>query len=123
MQQDNIRDFAIAAFRAYGHKRKDNTFTPEEHDIFTAVAWTFKDLRNENKTLAIMSIKKVYCSIPMGKMKRGTIQSLVNKAASDLIADERTIKRGLSQGKRIFNKHYSRIIAYKLLAEQHIKPF
>lgn len=119
MQQDNIRDFAIAAFRAYGHKKGNQELTREEHDIFTAVAWTFRDLQTENKTIAIMAIKKVYCTIPFGKMQKGTIKQLTSRAAFDLHADESTIKRGLSRGKRLFNKHYARIISYKVLSEQY----
>lgn len=119
MQQDNIRDFAIAAFRAYGHKKDNHILTCEEHDVFTAITWTFRDLQSEKKTIAIMSIKKVYCAIPLGKMRKGTIRHLTSRAASELHADESTIKRGLSRGKRLFNKHYARIVSYKILSEQY----
>ncbi len=105
IQQDNIRDFAVAAFRHYGHTRS-GTRDPDSCAEVEAAASTIKHLRVEGETETVRLIERVYCSLPLGKLKRNAVAYRVNAAASEMNMDARTVWRKLAKARRLFYAYF-----------------
>lgn len=102
MQQDNIKDFAVAAFRLYGNDPQ----SPDEPGIINAVRATFSHLAVNGDNMTITVVKEVYCRLPCGYVKKGTISAAVQASATAHHADARTIWRKLKYARQLFNQYY-----------------
>lgn len=89
MQQDNIKDFAIAAFRYRGHLNDTDILSLEEVYINMAVTSTIRHLDIERDYIAIEGVKRVYYQLPLGNLKTW-IAYRKHKACSDGYAHRRT---------------------------------
>ena len=87
MQQDNIKDFAIAAFRYRGHLNDTDILSLEEVYINMAVTSTIRHLDIERDYIAIEGVKRVYYQLPLGNLKRAYRKY---KACSNRYAHRRT---------------------------------
>lgn len=105
-EQNNIKDFAIAAFRYYGHIDKNVNPTESEIGIILAAASTIHHLEIENDNIAIESIKRVYYNLPLGNVKRGVMSNRVKQAAYDMNINESVLWRKLRNARYIFNCYY-----------------
>ncbi len=107
IQQDNIKDFAIAAFRYYG--QRNNIDSPDK-TVINAVERTMQHLNIENDIIALEGVRNTYCRLPQGKIRRGTITRSIIKAAYDMNVDERTLWRKLERSRKIFGEYYNSLL-------------
>lgn len=114
IQQDNIKDFAIAAFRHYGHTKKSDTIDADTITVALAVSSTIHHLECEEDTVAIDGIKQVYFKLPQGNIKRGEMSSYVRRAAFDMNVSERTLWYELRRARRVFNYYYNEFMTKSL---------
>lgn len=113
-EQNNIKDFAIAAFRYYGHIDKHIKPTESEMFIIIAAALTIKHFKIEYDDMAIEGIKQVYYKLPMGNVKRGVMSNCVRKAAYDMNISESALWRKLRVVRDVFNRYYKEFDARHL---------
>lgn len=106
MQQDNIKDFAVAAFRLYGNNVDSDPQTPDDQGIINAVKATLSHLAVNGDYTTIAAVKDVYCQLPCGYVKKGTISAAVQAAATAHHADARTIWRKLKYARQLFKQYY-----------------
>ena len=88
MQQDNIKDFAIAAFRYRGHLNDTDILSLEEVYINMAVTSTIRHLEIERDYIAIEGVKRVYYQLPLGNLKRGYAHRRTNSMATSRKSEE-----------------------------------
>ena len=107
MQQDNIKDFAVAAFRFYGqalkNKIKPKDVTASDWDVFFAAALTVKHLQAAQDYDAAEGIRQVYFALPPGNLRRGTISNTVRRAAYDM---------HISEGNTRFARRCTRVLCF-----------
>lgn len=113
IQQDNIKDFAIAAFRHYGNIDK-NTFDSDSVTIALAVSSTIHHLKCEHDTIAVDGIRNVYFKLPQGNIKRGVMSSYIRRAAFDMNVSERVLWYSLQRARRVFNYYYNEFMTKTL---------
>lgn len=114
IQQDNIKDFAIAAFRYRGHMNGNEIVTDDEATVILAVASTLHHLDVEREYIALEGIKQVYYKLPMGDLKRGMLSEYVRSAAYEMHVDERTLWRKLKRARTVFNRYHNKFTDRKL---------
>ena len=114
MQQDNIKDFAIAAFRYRGHLNDTDIVSLEEVYINMAVTSTIRHLDIERDYIAIEGVKRVYYQLPLGNLKRGLLTENTKRVAIDMHIEERTLWRHLARARNIFNCYYEKFTDTKL---------
>ena len=105
MQQDNIKDFAIAAFRYRGHLNDTDILSLEEVYINMAVTSTIRHLEIE---------RDYYYQLPLGNLKRGLLTENTKRVAIDMHIEERTLWRHLARARNIFNCYYEKFTDTKL---------
>ncbi len=106
MEQDNIKNYAVAAFRYYGHISDISGVPPEDGDTIDAVISVRRHLRVEGDAETITLIDKVYGSLPNGRLHRNVITHRVNAAAEEMNMDARTVWRKLARARRLFFAYY-----------------
>lgn len=114
MQQDNIKDFAIAAFRYRGHLKDTDILSLDEIYINMAVTSTIRHLEIERDYIAIEGVKRVYYQLPLGNLKRGLLTENTKRVAIDMHIEERTLWRHLARARNIFNCYYEKFTDTKL---------
>lgn len=100
IQQDNIRDHAVAAFRQYGHNKHAERCAEIE-----AASLAIKHLTVDGDIETVQLIERVYCSLPLGKLKRNAVTHRVAAAAVEMNMDVRTVWRKLAKARRLFNAY------------------
>ena len=105
--QDNIKDFATAAFRYYGHVTADNIITADELTVILAVSLTIHHLRIDNDFIALEGIKRTYCILPLGNLKRGIMSDYVRRASYEMNVSESVLWSKLRRARTVFNQYYS----------------
>lgn len=103
MIQDNIKDFTIAAFRLYGHR---DAATAADNAIIKAVEETITYLTVNGSADAVNIVCRVYCDLPLGKLRKGEVSARVETVASELYISERSVWRRLARARRIFGQYY-----------------
>ena len=110
MQQDNIKDFATAAFRFYGQalKKKINPgdFDAADFDIVLAASLTIRHLEAAKDFIAAEGIRQVYFDLPPGKLRRGVMSNTIRRAAYDMHISEGTLWNKLRHARMLFNEYY-----------------
>lgn len=114
IEQNNIKDFAIAAFRHYHNTRKTDITDAETAAVVLAVSSTLHHLKCEHDTIAIDGIKQVYFKLPQGDLKRGTLSSYVRRAAFDMNVSERVLWYKLRRARRTFQYYYNEFMTKSL---------
>lgn len=114
IQQDNIKDFAIAAFRQYHYTRTTDVVDDETAAVILAVSSTLHHLKCERDTIAIDGIKQVYFKLPQGELKRGTLSNYVRRAAFDMNVSERVLWYKLRRARRTFRYYYNEFMTKSL---------
>lgn len=114
IQQDNIKDFAIAAFRQYHYTRTTDVVDDETAAVILAVSSTLHHLKCERDTIAIDGIKQVYFKLPQGELKRGTLSNHVRRAAFDMNVSERVLWYKLRRARRTFRYYYNEFMTKSL---------
>lgn len=104
MIQDNIKDFAVAAFRLYGHRSE--AAEPADEEIIKAVGDTIKHLTINGDADTVNIVCRVYCDLPLGKLRKGEVSARVETVASELYISERNVWRRLALAQRIFGQYY-----------------
>lgn len=107
MRQDNIKNYAVAAFRYYGHMRDGDDVPPEDTNTISAVISTREHLRVEEDVETLTLIDKVYGSLPSGRLHRNVITHKVLAAAEEMNMDARTVWRKLARARKLFFAYYS----------------
>lgn len=108
IKKDNIKDFAILAFRYYGHRSVGNVATDTtEQKIISAVTDTFRHLKIENDIECVEVVEKIYCSLPLGNIRKGFISQRVVAVSNTMNMDGRTIWRKLRRARELFNAYYN----------------
>ncbi|MBQ3427020.1 MAG: hypothetical protein IJH37_07755 [Clostridia bacterium] len=97
---------AVDAFREYGATGGKN----KDKKAASAVKQTFDYFRINGDDMAIKLVEGVYCSLPMGKVKRGLVYHAVLSLKTSLYTSEREIYRKLKRAREIFNKCYDEIL-------------
>ena len=108
IQQDNIKNFAIAAFRYRGHISNNETLTADDTMVLLAVASALHHLDVEHDYIAVEGVKQVYYKLPMGNIKRGVLSKRVKRAAYDMHIDESTLWRKLHRARTVFERYYEK---------------
>lgn len=108
IQQDNIKDFAKAAFRFQGHLTANTKIDTDELAVVLAVSSTIHHLQIEDDAIAVEGVKRVYYTLPLGNIKRGLISSRVRYVAAELNVDESVLWRRLRRARYIFNCYYKK---------------
>lgn len=106
IEQNNIKDFAIAAFRYRGHIDVDSITSDDELTVVLAVSSTVRHLQIEQDTIAVEGIKRVYYNLPLGNIKRGVMSNRVRRVAYDMHISESVLWRGLRHARYVFNRYY-----------------
>lgn len=107
IEQNNIKDFAIAAFRQYHNTRKTDITDAETAAVILAVSSTLHHLKCERDTIAIDLIKQVYFKLPQGNLKRGTLSNCMRRAAEDISVHESTLWYKHRRIKSVFKYYYN----------------
>lgn len=107
IQQNNIKDFSIAAFRYYGHRENENITGVTELQISAAVENTFRHLQIEDDSDCVKIVQQIYCALPLGNIRKGLISKYVVSVGTLMNMDERTIWRKLRRARELFNKYYT----------------
>lgn len=108
IKKDNIKDFAILAFRYYGHHNADDEgIDVNEQNIINAVTNTFRHLKIENDVECVDVVKEIYCSLPLGNIRKGFISQKVIAVSNVMNMDGRTIWRKLRRARELFNAYYN----------------
>ncbi len=116
IQCDNIRNFAIAAFRAYGHiDELQDDITLDDFVALWAARQTIMHFINEGKVEIVEAINKVYCELPLGHLQSQTITMSVIHTANDMYKSDSTIWKYLKQSCKMFNKYYTQYKNQQLL--------
>lgn len=108
IQQDNIRDFAVAAFRHYGYIQGHTDKAAADRDVIKAAESTIKHLTVDGDTETVKLVRDIYCRLPSGKLHKNVITDRVNAAAADMSMDPRTVWRKLARARRLFYNYYDR---------------
>lgn len=106
IQQDNIRDFAVAAYRHYGYVHSNNKINNIDHDVIDAVEHSIKHLKVDGDTETVNLIVDVYGTLPAGRLHRNVITHRVNAAATKYCMDPRTVWRKLARARKLFRLYY-----------------
>lgn len=114
IEQNNIKDFAIAAFRQYHYTRTTDVVDDETAAVILAVSSTLHHLKCERDAIAIDGIKQVYFKLPQGDLKRGTLSSYVRRAAYDMNVSERVLWYKLRRARRVFNYYHNEFMTKSL---------
>lgn len=114
IQQDNLKDFAVAAFRYYSNLDMENSVDSDSVIIALAVSSTIHHLKCEHDTIAVDGIKYVYFKLPKGNIKRGVMSSYIRRAAFDMNVSERVLWYGLCRAKRVFSYYYNEFMTKTL---------
>lgn len=114
IEKNNIKDFAIAAFRQYHYTRTTDVVDDETAAVILAVSSTLHHLKCERDTIAIDGIKQVYFKLPQGDLKRGTLSSYVRRAAYDMNVSERVLWYKLRRARRVFNYYHNEFMTKSL---------
>lgn len=110
IQQDNIKEYEIAAFRAYGHIDSIEEPTFEDTMTLWAVSSVIRHLKFDDDDIALKGVQEVYCKLPMGHIRRGTITNSVKRTAFDMFISESTLWSALNRARRLFNKYYRSLL-------------
>lgn len=106
IQQDNIRDFAVAAYRYYAYVHSNNNIKDKDYDVLTAVEHTIKHLKVDGEIETVKLIEDIYCTLPKGKIHKNVITDRVNAAANKYCMDPRTVWRKLARARKLFKSYY-----------------
>ena len=104
--QDNIKDFAVAAFRYWAYVEKDSITDIAEYRAITSVNKTFAFLNEHGAHDCVELVKRVYCRLPAGNIRKGLITHNANRAANSMYIDTRTVWRKLRRARNIFKEYY-----------------
>lgn len=108
IHKDNIKDDAIAAFRAYGHGMRDS-----EDPAIEAVERTMLHLSIDDDTVALEGMRAVYFVLPLGVLKRGTISRAIVSASEEMHVDERRLYRKLARCRAMYHRYYKSLLTKK----------
>ena len=97
---------AVEAFREYGATGGKN----KDKKAAAAVKLMFDYFHINGDDMAIELVESVYCSLPMGKVKRGLVHHTVLDFALHKCASESYIYRKLKEARYIYNKCYDEIV-------------
>lgn len=117
MQQDNIKDFAIAAFRFYAHRKKQKGLSENDLIILQAVERTLEYLEVDGDLVALEGIHRVYFALPEGKLKSNVMTNTVRRAAAEMFSSEGTVWNKLRRARKLFNEYYKLLQRNKTAAE------
>lgn len=106
IQQDNIKDFATAAFRHYAHTKHSKALDVDDITIIIAISSTIHHLECEHDTIALAGIRQVYFKLPKGNLKRGEMSSYVRRTALDIHVSESLLWNKLRRARQTFNYYY-----------------
>ncbi len=115
MKKNNIRDYAVSAFRFYSLflKKEKHIVLPQNNMLASgsildiiAVKKTLDELnKTERGREIIKAVKIVYFTMPERPIKRGEITDRVNKAATEIHTSQPTIYRFLNCAEVLFAKN------------------
>ena len=117
MQQDNIKNFAIAAFRFYGHRKQQTSLSENDFTVLFAVSLTLKHLEVDGDQVALAGIRLVYFGLPSGRLKSNVMTNSVRRAAAQMHSSEGTVWNKLRRARILFDKYYKLLLKEKAATE------